>query len=178
MPDRRGMREFGFPAHCYLFVEKSVSSPSGGSAAVFSQSEWPAMFLSGFVQSPAAVKVRLAPDPRLVGAAHLGFYLMDPAEVALFCHAAQERADRDILTRVRVAHFDRDNIPEVVSPESGTGYLVPILHERDKPAQDIGPFLLHPDVNICYSRGNSRPEDPTAESALLTRFIIHYQFIH
>ncbi len=136
------------------------------------------MFLSGFFQSPAAVEVRLAPDPRLVGAAHLWFYLMDPAKVALFCHAAQERADRDVLTRVRVAHFNRDNIPEVVSPETGTGYLVPILHERDKPAQDIGSFLLHPDVHICYSGGNSRPEDPTAEPALLTRFIIQYQFIH
>lgn len=136
------------------------------------------MLLSGFPESPAAVEERFTPDPRLVGAAHLGFYLMDPAEVALFCHAAQKRADRDELTGVRVAHFDRDNITEIVSPESGTGYLGSILHERDKPAQDIGPFLLHPDVHICYSRGNSRPEDPAAEPALLTWFIFPCQFIH
>src|SRR4030042_3959667 len=168
MPDRRAIRKFDFLALCYLFVGKSVFSPQLVQQPVFSRSEWPPVLLSGFFQSPAAVEIRLSPDPRLVGAAHLGFYLMDPAEVALFCHAAQERADRDVLTRVRVAHFDRDNIPDVVSPESGTGYLVPILHERDKPAQDIGPFLLHPDVHICYCRGNSRPEDPTAEPALLT----------
>ena len=136
------------------------------------------MLLSGFFQSPAAVEVRLAPDPRLVSAAHLGFYLMDPAEVALFCHAAQERADCDELTRVRVAHFERDNISEVGSSESGTGYLSPILHERDKPAQDIGPFLLHPDVHISYSRGNSRPEDPAAEPALLAGFIVHSGSVH
>ena len=33
----------------------------------------------------APVKIRLAPDPRLVRAAHLGFHRVDPAEVPLLC---------------------------------------------------------------------------------------------
>ena len=68
---------------------------------------------SCFFQSPAPVKVRLAPDPRLVGTAHLGFYRVDPAEVPLFCDTAQEWADRDVFPRVsgyasRKRQYSRD----------------------------------------------------------------------
>jgi len=131
-----------------------------------------------FSQSLAAVEVGLAPDPRLVGAAHIGFYLMDPAEVPFFCYTAQERADRDVLTVVGIAHLDRDNVPEVFGQDLGTVYRCAFLHDRNKPAQDIGPPLLDPDVHIRYSRRNTGTEDPAAESALLTGLVFCGQVIH
>jgi hypothetical protein len=132
----------------------------------------------GFSQSPAAVEVGLTPDPRLVGAAHIGFDLMDPAEIALFCYTAQERADRDVLTVFRIAHLNRHNIPEIFRYEIGTLYRWAFFHERDKPAQDIGPVLFHPDIHIRYGWCDTGTEDSAAESALLTGFFFCCQVIH
>ncbi len=87
-----------------------------------SGSEWTSAVPVSFCQGPAPVEVGLAPDPWLVGAAHIGFYQMDPAEVPLFCYPAQERADRDILTGVGIAHLNRHNIPEIFRNEIGTVY--------------------------------------------------------
>ena len=115
-----------------------------------SGSEWPSGVSFGFSQSRAAVEEGLTPDPWLVGAAHLGFYLMYPAEVPFFCHPTKERADRNALTRIGIAKFKGHDVPEIFGPESGTDYRFPVVHERDKPAQDISPLLLHPDIHIRY----------------------------
>ena len=61
MPDRRGIREFDFPALHYLFVEKSVFSPADWfSSLSFPDQSGQPVLLPGFFQSPAAVEVRLA----------------------------------------------------------------------------------------------------------------------
>ena len=67
-------------------------------------SERPPALPIGTPDGMAPVEISLATDPWLIGSAHLGFYHMNPAEVPLFCHPAQERADRDILTGIRVTH--------------------------------------------------------------------------
>ncbi len=163
-----------------LHNENSSGEPKciGAAREYASGSERTSAVPVGFSQSPAAVEVGLAPDPRLVGAAHIGFHLVDPAEVPLFCYTAQERTDRDVLTRVRVTHLNRHNIPEIFRDEIGTLYRWAFFHERDKPAQDISPLLFHPDIHIRYSWCDTGTEDPAAESALLTGFFFCSQVIH
>jgi len=132
----------------------------------------------GFFQSLAPVEVRLAPDPWLVGATHIGFYQMNPTEVPCSPHAAQERADRDIIPSIGMAHFKRDNAPKVFNPEIDTFHRRTFLHECDKPAQDIDPPLFNPDVHIRCCGRNTRSEYPAAEPALLTGFFIGYRGVH
>lgn len=131
-----------------------------------------------FIQSPAAVEVRFAPDPRLVRAAHLRFYRMDSAEIAFSGNAAKKRADRNVIAGIGITHLKRENVPQVFGSEIGAVYGVVPFPECDKPAQDIGPALLDPDVDIRYGWGNSGAEDPAAEATLLTGFILRYTFIH
>jgi hypothetical protein len=131
-----------------------------------------------FPETPALVEIRLAPDPRLVGAAHFWFDHMDPAEVPLFCNTAQEGADRNIFTGVGMAHLERNNAAEIFRFEDSTVYRCAFFHERDKPPEDISPPLFHPDIHIRYSRSNNGAENPAAESALLTGVIFRCQVIH
>jgi len=119
----------------------------------------------------APVKVRLAPDPWLVGAAHIRFHQMNPAEVPFFCHAAKERADSDIFTIIRITHLNRHNVPEVFGLKVRTVYRYAFFHERNKPAQDISPPLLHPDVHVRWCWSNIGAKDSAAESTLLTGLI-------
>lgn len=129
-------------------------------------------------QSLAPVKVRLAPDPRLVGATHIGFHGMNTAQVPRLCNPSQERADRNILPALRVAHLKRDCIPEIFSRNIRTFHGITTLHECDKPLQDIDPPLLDPDVHIRCCGRNTRPEYPAAEPALLTGFFFGYRRVH
>ena len=141
-------------------------------------SERPAALPVSLQESRAAVEIGLAPDPWLIGAAHLGFYGMDSAEIPVPGHAAQEGADRDKLTGVGISHLERNNIPEIAGRETGAGNSSTVLHERDKPAQDFAPALLHPDIDVRCSRRNTRAEDPAAEPALLTGFFFLVRPVH
>jgi len=129
-------------------------------------------------ESLALVEVCLAPDPWLVGAAHIGFHRMDPAEVPCPGYPAEERAHGDVIPGVRVVHLDTDHIPKVFSPEVDTVYVYTVLHECDKPAQDISPALIYPNVQIRHGRGYARAEDPAAEPALLTGLVFRCAFVH
>jgi hypothetical protein len=131
-----------------------------------------------FIQGPATVEVRFAPDPRLVRAAHLRFYRMDPTEVPLSGNAAKKRADRDVIAGIGITHLKRENVPEVFGSKIGAVYRSVLFPECDKPAQDIGPALLDPDIDIRYGWCNSRAKDPAAEPALLAGVIFRYAFIH
>jgi hypothetical protein len=103
---------------------------------------------------------------------------MDPAEVPFPGHPAQEGADRDILAGIGMAHAKRDNAPEIAGRQAGAGHGCPVLDERDKPAQDISPPLLHPDKDVRCSRRDARTEDPAAEPALLAGFLFRFRIIH
>lgn len=105
-----------------------------------------------FRKALAPVKIRLSPDPRLVGAAHIGFHLVDPAEVPLLCDTAEEWADRDILPGIGVPELERDNAAEIFGPEIDTLDRFALLHERNKPAEDIGPALFDPEIHVRDSR--------------------------
>ena len=142
------------------------------------KSEGPPAFVVGLFECRTLVEIRLAPDPRLVCAAHVGFHGMDRAEVARLSYPAQERANGNIFPGVGVDHPDSYHIAKRFSPEAGTVYGYTVLHDRDKPAQDIGPLLLHPCVHIRYGWGNARAEDPATESALVTGFVFGYRNIH
>jgi len=166
------------PGFSFTFVSTYPCDLNEGQQVRFSGSERPSGVPFGFSKSRAAVKVGLTPDPWLVGAAHLGFYLMDTAEVPLFCHATKEWADRNALTRIGIAQFKRHGVPEIFSPESGTDYRFPVVHERDKPAQDISPLLLHPDIHIRYGWRNIRTKNPAAQSALFAGILFARQFFH
>jgi len=129
-------------------------------------------------QRLAPFEVSLAPDPWLVGAAHIRFYEMDPAEVPGFCHPAQERTNRHKISGIGIAHLERDHTSKVFGYEIETVYRRGGLPVCDKPAQDIRPSLLDPEIHIRGSRRNSGTEDPAAEPALLTGFILYCKFIH
>src|SRR5512136_471046 len=103
---------------------------------------------------------------------------MDTAEITRPCNPAQKRAYRDILPCFRVAHLERYYGTKVPGGERCAGHGCTILQESNKPAQDIGPLLLHPEVYIRRCGRDSRPEDPAAEPALLTGFIIRLRFVH
>ena len=89
----------------------------------------------------------------------------------MFFGAAQEWADRDVLPGVRIPHLHGNNISKVFCLDQDTVYLCSVLHECDKPAQNISPPLLYPDIYVRYRRGNIGAEDTATESALLTRLI-------
>ena len=124
------------------------------------------------------VEIGLAPDPWLVSAAHLGFHCMNPADISYLFHAAQKGADRDVLTSIGMAHLERDYVPEISGRETGAGNGCTVLHECNKPAQDVGPPLLYPEEHVRLCWRNTGTEDPAAEPALLTRFVIRYLSIH
>jgi hypothetical protein len=96
---------------------------------------------------------------------------VNPAEISLFSRAAKEWADRNVLPGFRMTHLHGNNISKVFCLDQDTVYLCIVLHERDKPAQDISPPLRYPDIYIGYRRGNTGAEDTATESALLTRLI-------
>lgn len=126
----------------------------------------------------ASVEVRFAPDPWLVGATHLRFHQMNPTKVSLFCYTTQERTDCYIFTIIGITHFYRYNVSEVFRNESRTVYRRPFFHERNKPAQDISPPLLHPYVYVIGCWSYIWAKDSTAESALLTWFFFRCYVIH
>ena len=102
---------------------------------------------------------------------------MDPAEISRLFHTAQEGADRDVLTGIGMAHLERDNVPEISGRETRAGNSSTILHECNKPAQDVGPPLLYPKEHVRLCRRNTGAEDPAAEPALLTRFVNRYRLV-
>jgi len=104
-------------------------------------------------------------------AAHLGFDQMNPAEVPVLCHPAQERADGHIVAGLGVPHLERDGAPEIFGREAHARHLRPAFHERNVPAQDIGAPLLDPDVHVRGGRRNAGAEDPAAEAALFAGFV-------
>jgi hypothetical protein len=157
------------------YQEKDISREDGNPNR---ESDRPSVLSFSFNKSLAAVEVCLPPDPRLVVTAHLWFYLMDTTDVALPCHAAQEWANRDVLTGVRITHLNRNDVPEIFRKESNTIYHCTIFHKRHKPTEDIRPSLLNPDIYIRNCWRNTGTEDTAAESALLARFIFHCPFIH
>lgn len=104
-------------------------------------------------------------------AAHLGFDQVNPAEVPVLCHPAQERADGHIVPGLGVPHLERDGAPEIFGREARARHLRPAFHERNVPAQDVGAALLDPDVHVRGGRRNAGAEDPAAEAALFAGFV-------
>src|SRR5208283_3588785 len=161
-------REWHRPKEKVAIIKDSAARP--GSKIRF----WPVLF-----EAFAPVEVRLSPDPRLVRAAHLGFYRMDPAEIPLFCHPAQERTDRHVPAGRGITHLEDHHTPEIVHREiEAADRYAPVFDKRDKPAQDIGSPLLHPGVNVCCSRCNAGAEDPAAEPALLAGLLFGNRIVH
>ena len=65
-----------------------------------------------------------------------------------------------VLTGVGVAHLDRDNVPKVFGPEIGAvNRSAAVLQKRNKPAQDISPPLINPDIHVSRCRRNAGAED-------------------
>ena len=129
-------------------------------------------------QCLAFVKIRLSPDPRLVRAAHLRFHIMDPADIFPSPLAEQEWADRQVIMGNRIAHFNNNEIAELIGFQLCTVHPCTIAFTCRKVLQDILPFLLDPAEDILSCWCDTSTNYLTAEPALLTQLIFSLMDVH
>ena len=136
------------------------------------------MRIAGFFKRRAPVEEGLAPDPRLITAAHLRFHGVNRAEVPGLRDPLQERTDRDILSCFGMAQLEGDDITEVSGGNIPAVHRIAVLHGCNEPSQYIRTVLPDPDIHICRGWRDTGAEDPAAEPGLFTGFVIQYQVIH
>jgi len=103
---------------------------------------------------------------------------MDPADIFPSPYTEQERADRQVVMGDRIAHFNNNEIAELVGFQLCTVHPCAIAFTCRKVLQDILPFLLDPAEYILSRWCDTIAKYLTAEPALLTRLIFSLMDVH
>ena len=114
----------------------------------------------------AAPDSGLAPYPRPVLFAHLGFRGVDGAEKPPFSRSPEKRTHYRVFPRVRVEQLDGYQSAEIAGHQPVAPDPRPVGSACRKMPEDIQPALCKPPEQVFRRRGDRIPEYPAAQPAL------------
>jgi hypothetical protein len=130
------------------------------------------------LQSAAPVKIGLPPDPWLVRATHLRFYIVDTAGISRSSEASQKRTATKIIVVDRVAHLYGDEIPQLFRFQVSTVLPCAIVFACKKILQDLLSALFDPAEQVFSRWYDIVTENLAAEPAMFAQLLFDIFTVH